>query len=519
MAEQQQTSGSGRIARLYPTQAGGIAQRLSLPHVLLAMGVLTYLVVFAAAAIYKYHIRRMGFDLAVHEQVLWNTIHGRVAATSAFAHTESYFGIDIILTELLLAPFYALLPATHTMLVLQTLATGLGALPVFLIVRDRWRSPWAGLAFAAAYLLYLPVQYTNLYEFQIRAFATTFLLCAFYALERRRAGWFWIWALLALGCRSEAGFVLAGMGLYALYDERYQLAAWLRRGVTAAHPRAALTLGVLPVAVGMGWFVLCLLVLIPAFREPGAESLYLEVIYGQFGDSAGAIAHTLLTQPGRVFAYVFLSDRGPERVRYLIEMFLPFGFLLLLQPRLLLITLPIFALNLLSNTPNIHASVRYHYQTLIVPFMVAGSAYGLHWLLERARASQRARLGALAGLVALALGCNLAFRNPFVTLLTIPVDHQRNAAARQLLEQVPPGAPLTTTNTIGPYAARREQLYFFPGNVIYPAEKVERGEYLLIDEAEAGTQGMQRLEALAASGRYRLIDEQHGVSLWRRVEP
>jgi len=64
----------------------------------------------------------------------------------------------------------------------------------------------------------------NLYEFQIRAFATTFLLLALYALERRRFGPFLLWSLLALGCRSDVGLVLAGMGVYASYELRVQSA-------------------------------------------------------------------------------------------------------------------------------------------------------------------------------------------------------------------------------------------------------------------------------------------------------
>src|SRR5262249_41927133 len=144
----------------------------------------------------------------------------------------------------------------------------------------------------------------------------------------------------------------------------------------------------LPILLGLGWFALCLGVLIPAFRG-GAPSLYLSVIYGQIdgqswlGDSPGAIIRTILTRPGFVLQEVFGDPvRGPVRLRYLLEMFLPFGFLVLLQPRMLLIMLPIFALNLLSNTPNIHASTHYHYQALIIPFMVVGSAYGLAWLIQ-----------------------------------------------------------------------------------------------------------------------------------------
>jgi uncharacterized membrane protein len=532
-------------------------------------------VVFTLAAWYKYTTYQMGFDLGVHQQVLWNTAHGRVAATSAFADTESYFGIDIIPTELLLAPLYALVPSIYTMLLVQTLALALGAVPVFLIVRDRFHQlqisdfrfqinpqqaaqstiynlqsaipEWAGLVFAAAYLLYLPVEYMNLYEFQIRAFATTFLLLALRELERRRFGPFLLWTLLALGCRSDVGFVVAGMGVYAILVFRFPILDFRAPQSKITYLKSQMLFGVVPIVLGLGWLALCMGVLIPLSRT--SAFLYTQIIYGQFGGSLGEIARTLLTRPGYVAAYVFGGAAGAARLRYLLEMFLPFGFLLLLQPRMLLITLPIFALNLLSNTPNIHASTHYHYQALIIPFMVVGSADGLLWLLSRNderktmnddahasshRSSLIVHRSSLVAILILALACNIGFRNPFFSLLTRPVDQARIAATERLLARVPPDAPLATTSTIGPHASRRERIFFFPGNVIYPAAKIAQAQFLLIDHVEllqdektrserqrllADLSATGRLPSLAPDAMYRRLAEEQGVSLWERVGP
>jgi hypothetical protein len=426
----------------------------------------------------------------------------------------------------------------------------------------------AGLVFAAAFLLYLPVEYMNLYEFQIRAFATTFLLMALLALERRRFWPFLSWSLLALGCRSEAGLVLAGMGAYASYELRVLSSKYTDFDTTTQNSKrktynsagSLLLFGLLPIVLGLGWFALCLWVLIPYFRG-GAPSLYLSVIYGQIdgqpwlGDSPGEIVRTLLARPGFVLSEVFGNPtRGPMRLSYLLEMLLPFGFLVLLQPRMVLITLPIFGLNLLSNTPNIHASTRYNYLALIIPFLVVGSGYGLHWLpktlhthsrvdYRRSKIEDRrstiaildlrssildphsATRWSLVGVLALALACNLGFRNPFFSLLTRPVDQARIAAAGRLLAHVPPDAPLATTNTIGPHASRREWIFFFPGNVIYPEEKIAQAQYLLIDQIEllqdekTRPERQRLLADLESSRSYRRLAEEQGISLWQRVGP
>jgi uncharacterized membrane protein len=469
---------------------------------LLIGAILGYIALFGGAAIYKHTNLLMGFDLGVHEQVLWNTANGRIAASSAFENTESYLGIDIIPTELLLAPIYALVPTTATMLLLKTTVVALGAIPLYLIVRERLATPWAGLIFALVYLLYLPVQYTTLYEFQIRAFATTFLLAAWWCMTKQQLGWFWLWALLALGCRNEVGLVLAGMGLYALTERSI---------------RAKGLLGWLPIIVGLGWMALSLLVLIPLFRG-GQPSLYLTVIYGQFGSSSSEILRTIVTQPLDVLQYMFLGERAPERWQYLWQLFLPLAFLPLLQPRLLLICLPILGLNLLSNSPNIHASIRFHYQALIVPFLLIGTAYALAWFLQQQPA--KIRTVACLGVLLLSLACNIGLRNPFFTLIgRDDLDPARTTAVYNLLALVPADAPLTTTNTIGPHAARREKIYFFPGNIIYPRAKVENGDYLLIDTRpnEIRPEGIALLDELNRSGRYRQIAEQNGIELWQKI--
>jgi uncharacterized membrane protein len=390
----------------------------------------------------------------------------------------------------------------------------------------------------------------NLYEFQIRAFATTLLLLALRELERRRFKSFLLWILLALGCRSDVGFVVAGMGLAQLRMKNGELRkgrALLDNSQFSILNSQFLKFILLPIILGLGWLALCMGVLIPLFRS--SPFLYTQIIYGQFGSNIGEIARTLLTRPDYVAAYVFGGAAGAARLRYLLEMFLPFGFLLLLRPRMLSITLPIFALNLLSNTPNIHASTHYHYQALIIPFMVVGSAGGLLWLLRRNdegktvndetpatrnRSSFVVHRSSLAAILILALACNLYFRNPFFALLTRPVDQARIAASERLLALVPPDAALATTSTLGPHASRRERIFFFPGNVIYPEEKIAQAQFLLIDQTEllqdaktraerqqmlADLNATGRLPALVPGAGYRRLAEEQGITLWERVGP
>ncbi len=135
----------------------------------------------------------------------------------------------------------------------------------------------------------------------------------------------------------------------------------------------------------------------------------------------------------------------------------------------------------------------------------------------------------------LSLLCNLVIfaptpfnsRNPALSLLGSALKgseaQARGQVIEQLLAQVPPDAALATTNKIGPHASRRERIFFFPGNVIYPADKIAQAEFLLLDQVDllqdekTRVERQQMLDDLAASGQYQRLAEEQGVSLWRRV--
>ncbi len=486
------------------------ATRLSLVRVLeqyalpvLALATASYALLFAVAAIYKYHAFWMGFDLSVHEQLLWNTTHGRIAAVSMFGTTDSYFGIDIIIVELLLAPLYALLPRTETMLVLQTTIAATGAVPLYLLATERTGQPRYGLLMALLYFATLPVQYAILYEFQIRTAGTVLFLWAFLSYERRRLGWFLLLGLLAIWTRSDGGLTLAAIGLYALLERRpWQ---WV----------------VLPPLLGIGWLLLCVRVLIPAFRDQN-DFLY-SLIYAWLGDSPGAMLATLLTRPG----YVFGNIATPDKLLYLLDLFAPLLFLPLLRPSLLLIAAPTIALNLLS-LDRIHWSIRYHYQAFAVPFLLIATLYAFTaaqpaptaprepprrpWL---ARSAPQVALA----LVVAALVAQVWLRSPLISLATRDRDPARIALAHEMLQLVPPDASLSITSTLGPHAARREQLYFFPGNVIYPPAIATNGQYLLADTTEIPAPDQPRFAAVLQDPVWQVRAQRGDFILLERVAP
>ena len=71
------------------------------------------------------------------------------------------WGHHVNLIAYAFVPFYWLGAGPSFLYAVQACALALGAVPVYLIARDRFSNPWMGLCLAVVYLLYAPVQWIS----------------------------------------------------------------------------------------------------------------------------------------------------------------------------------------------------------------------------------------------------------------------------------------------------------------------------------------------------------------------
>ena len=89
-------------------------------------------------------------DLAIFEQSLWMTLQGHFFYSSLL--TMSQFGLHNSPILFFILPVYALFQNTEVLLILQSFIYGLGAIPVYLIAREKLKGG-LGLFFSGLYLL------------------------------------------------------------------------------------------------------------------------------------------------------------------------------------------------------------------------------------------------------------------------------------------------------------------------------------------------------------------------------
>ena len=123
----------------------------------------------------------------------------------------------------MLAPFYFIWSDPKVLLVIQSVVVGLGAVFVYALSRDVLKGKWLPLLLAEVYLLNPSLQRANLYDFHAVVLSSTFLLGAFYFLQKKRLLLFLFMLFLAAITKEQVWLIVAFFGVYI---------AWFKKTIT-----------------------------------------------------------------------------------------------------------------------------------------------------------------------------------------------------------------------------------------------------------------------------------------------
>lgn len=302
------------------------------------------------------------FDLGNMDQVLWNTLHGRLFQFtnqgSDFYGPPTRLAIHVEPIIIPLSLLYLLHGGARLLLVFQTLMIAAGGWPIYVLTR-KYVPTWLFIApiLVLAYYLMPALLSVNLFDFHPLSLATPFLLYAVLALEYKRYGWFLLACVLAATCKEDVPLAVALLGGLVIWQ--YKL------------PR----LGAVLIVGGVVWSMIAFLVVIPHFY-PGAVHSNYWYRYESLGSSPGVAIVNILLHPWLLFATFLTLDR----FYYMASLLRSAGFLSLLAPEWLLPAIPALAINLFSDYPLYYSGV-YHYNAVIIPFVMLSAIHGLRRFL------------------------------------------------------------------------------------------------------------------------------------------
>jgi uncharacterized membrane protein len=472
----------------------GAWARLPLAILLFFVGIYTaafsVLSIQERAALYQFDE-----DLAIYDQLVWNTAHGHLFASTLIQHANTMLGDHFSPVVALFAPIYWVWPDARVLLIGQSLLLGLAAVPLFFAAR-RCLGSVAALLVGCAYLVYPALHFVNLFQFHEIALLPLPLSVSLLAVERGWRGRFLGAALVSLTVKEEVAIVVFGLGLLW----------WLRR-----HD-ARMLLATIALSVVVG--ILTLGVILPRFSLAGAEYYYVRR-YAYLGHTPFEMAITALTSPGLITGHLIT----PDRLSFLAKLFVPLALLPLIGWEYPVAALPVFGYLLLAESPDQYAINR-HYLAPLLPFLFFGLALGIArvtaWRGGNGGEVPRILLAALVFLVSLASSYYLGPTpwgrgyDPKASALT---DHTLYAA--EALALVPADTSVSTTRNLLTWFSERERVYRFP--------EIGDADYVLFDPRELRYPAVYdgdgaELTRLLASPGYRLISSDGGVLLFRHAD-
>jgi uncharacterized membrane protein len=472
----------------------------NLPVLLTVITILTYAVFFSWLSILQ-HNRFVtgGGDLGNFDQAIWNTLHGRILQLTNLQQTNSRLGLHFEPIFIPLSLVYLVWSDARTLLLIQTVALALSAIPIYWLGRERLGN-WPALGWVTVYLLFPALEGANLFEFHSNTLAIPFLTFACYYLLHGRYWPFGVCAVLAMACREDVALMVGMMGIYALLIHRDRI-GWI------------VFLG------GVGTFCLAMFVVIPYFAYWGAPPHVVR--YATLGSSPAQVALTLIKHPGTALQ-LLLSN--PDKVRYLTHLTAPVAFLALLDIPTLLPVLPVVVLNLLSEWSPTYALDRFHYSAPIVPFIVFAAINGMQrligWLNRWRNLSPRFALTALmTATLVIGLGYHVRFgHTPLSAGFALPQAEARHATAYQMFQLIPPNAPLSAQTNLNPHLSQRPVIYLFPK---LDDPTTEPAEYVALDRLGnifplTPEEYNSMLEGMITSRQYQVIFDRDGYLLLHR---
>jgi uncharacterized membrane protein len=437
-----------------------LSQKLTIS--LLLFITLLYIVHYSFLSIIQYNGLFTGhLDLAVFDQAIWNTVCGRILHTDLYGY--NFLGEHMSPILILLSPFYLIMQDPRMLLLLQSLFLGLGAIPVYLIAKDRLKHNLLSLSFSFAYLLHPFLSRINLFEFHAISLAPFFLLFCFYFLIKERWALYYIFLFLSLLIKEDVSLIIAALGIYTFFKINKKA-------------------GVITLLIGMLWAYLSVCVLIPYIRETAG----VEAKYGHFGrytlgSTPSEIIKNLVSNPQNTSKMLILPMN--EKAGTLVLLILPTGFLSILSPAIL-ISLPEIILHFLAPWTSQYLLL-WQYPAPILPFIVVSGIYGC-WRILRKHKSLSNAFGLYIFVISILSNHHFstpAFNEIEHRSLLIPSYNPRNHAFFSFPKEkvkiyyqtqeererfgvlkrlIPKDAPVSVQDNLLAHFSHRERLYAFP---------------------------------------------------------
>ena len=461
--------------------------------VLLLIAISIYGVVFSYFTVLKHNVFLSScWDLGVFDQALYTTLHnGKFLYYTAdlFLNPAGcYFAQHVSPILFLLLPFYAINSSAITLLVLKSFILAFGALPLYFLARELLESAKSGFIAAIVYLLYVPLQGANWFDFQPQIFLPVLFFSMFYFAFKSKWSLYFVTVLLAAMVEEHIFLLVFLTAFYLLVTSKVRPFWQSLKSFRKMNRNLA---SVITMIFSISYLFVTSWIKNSFPINPQLIETYKALsVFSVLGVKGDPFLFPLyvLFNPQRAFAALLYDF--PIKFLYLVLLFGPLLFLSL-RSKVVLITVPFLGLYLFSNF-TAYYSVGSHYPLYVVAFVFVAALMVLKRFQNAARKSLLGTILIVSMLFTISVSPLSPLSASFAKegLLWYPIaslepDEQRSSLA-DLVAVIPPNASILTQNNVFPHVSNRPNAYVIPLSYVtndtkYIRSLINNSEYVLLD--------------------------------------
>lgn len=389
------------------------------------------------------------FDLGINNNLFAGGLHGRFNHSPIIFPEEpaKYVANHVKVGLYIFLPFYALVPKPETLLVIQSISLGLGAIPLFAFARRRIPE-WAACLVALAYLSYYPMHGANFYEMKEPPTAAAFVLATIWAVDSGRFKTGWVFFFLSMFMREDMPIPLTVIGVFFL--------------LSGQKPRTGLAM----TAIAASWFVFLRFKVMTDAGSWWFPNMY-KGLWAEPDRGFRGVLKTLVSNPQFVLQNIFVE----KKFWYLMHLFTPLVFLPARRWYLWAAFVPGAILTLLVTDYDPPLMFSFQYVMHWSPYLFVAAVLAMAAIAKEERFGKER---AAAAVVALALASATlsfnygAFTRREKTLdsgyhkINFTWDEQAEKTYRnvvQMVEDIPKDASVAATERVGAHLSGRILFY------------------------------------------------------------
>lgn len=489
---------------------------------ILGGGIGVFFIAIFAIAVFKYfRFGYNGFDLAIYNQAFWNTIHGRLFATSI--NPPSYLGDHAEWLILALAPLYALVPHPLSLVFLKIAALAVSAIPIWLIAKTKFADTKTRLLFPLLWLINPYVWNLALFEFHLITFSVPLVFFAAYFFLKDRWPLFIAMIVALLLCREDMAFIVIGFALLSAFE--------ILRG--RKKPVELWRWSVLPIALAIIIFAIDQKV-IAHFNPDGAYKFF--VFYDWLGTTPLAIIGAILTHPLKTFLHLIKL----ANLYFVLALMLPVFFLPFFRARFLFIIALVAAEYMLTKSGAEMVIIKTQYASAFLPAVMLATIEGYERIIKSNKPFKLFPKE-LAPIVVIIASVYVWFvYGPGIGLANgLAFPNARQMAMKEAVALVPEGAPVVASVDTMTNLSSRQNVwpitYFWIGKKQYGTSDYVMAtapEYLVLDQRDfvyfalvypnynwskdIYPAASARFKSFIENGKYGIIFNREGIAVLKR---